>query len=95
MKRILKINTNDRRNQKYVDAIKKYKKYKPEFDDRFTILKTSTKSSPGFEVQLIGFDGTIKKRYKTFAPTKIIKDIDNMKMGYLRKSNIKNYKIIY
>ena len=77
--RIILIKTPSKNHPLFKKAIQKYKKNYKHFYKRYTVLKY--KISKKFKVILIGFDGTIKKKYNKFSTSKIIKDIESMPMG--------------
>ena len=77
--RIVLIKTPSKDHPLYLNALRNYKKNKKRFYKRYTILKY--KISKNFEVILIGFDGTVKKKYDKFSSSKIIRDIESMPMG--------------
>lgn len=77
--RIILIETPSKNHPLYIKAVHKYKKNKKRFYKRYTILKY--KISKKFKVILIGFDGTVKKKYNKFSTSKIIQDIESMPMG--------------
>ena len=71
----------------------KYNKNLYEFHKRFTRLRTNVnKKYKKLEIKLKGFDGTVKKTYNKFEPKLILKDIDSMPMGHLRK-NVKSLSL--
>lgn len=85
--RILLVYTDNYNNEKYKKSKELYKKYIKQFHKRYVKFITYKKSTNKFKIELIGFDGKVKKKYNNMDVKKILKDIENMPMGYLR-----NYK---
>ena len=83
-KRIIIIKTPSETHPYYIKAIKKYKQNKKRFYKRYVELKI--KKSNEFKVILIGFDGTVKKKYNKFSTTQIIEDIESMPMGKIYRT---------
>ncbi len=83
-KRIIIIKTPSETHPNYIKAIKKYKQNKKRFYKRYVELKI--KKSNEFKVILIGFDGTVKKKYNKFSTTQIINDIESMPMGQIYRT---------
>ena len=75
LQRIVKIKTPNYTNDAYKKAKKTIKKHNDKFYDRYTIFKSEL-GHDELSIELIGFDGEIKKTYKSFNYQKIIKDID-------------------
>jgi len=87
--RILLVYTPDRQNKKYLQTKNKFDKFLYKFHKVFLILKT--KKSNKFYIELIGFDGTVKKTYTKLSVTQVLKDISKMPMGKL--TNPKNLSL--
>lgn len=88
------VKTPDYKNKSYIKTKKFYQINKKEFHDRYTKLK-SIKNMKKFEIELIGFDGTIKKTYKkvnSFSKN-VLKDIDAMPMGNIRRGDLINLSL--
>ena len=83
-KRIILIKTPSETHPNYIKAIRKYKKNKKRFYKRYVELKIQ--KSNEFKVILIGFDGTVKKKYNKFSTTQIINDIESMPMGQIYRT---------
>lgn len=83
-KRIILIKTPSETHPNYIKAIRKYKKNKKRFYKRYVKLKIQ--KSNEFKVILIGFDGTVKKKYNKFSTTQIINDIESMPMGQIYRT---------
>lgn len=82
--RIILIKTPSKNHPQYIKAVKKYNNNKKRFYKRYTVLKY--KISNKFKIILIGFDGTVKKKYSKFSTSKIIQDIESMPMGQYYRS---------
>lgn len=89
MYRILLIETPSYKNKKYQIVKNKFNKNLYEFHK--LCLKIKSKISSEFNIKLIGFDGKIKKIYKNFNKSKIIKDIKSMPMGNIKCSGLSLY----
>lgn len=73
---------------------KKYNNHLYAFHSRYTKLSiTIDKLYKTLEIYLVGFDKTRKKKYTTFLPKKIIKDIDNMPLGKIQKKDMKSLSL--
>jgi len=83
--RIILIETPDYNNEKYQVAKHKYKKNLEEFHKRYVKLVTKKDSDLKFKVKLIGFDGEVKKVYHSLDPEKVLRAIDAMPMGDVRR----------
>lgn len=84
--RILLVKTPSRQDSRYQKIKDSYKTNLKKFHSYY--VKMITRVDPKLNkpvVQLIGFDGTIKKTYENLIPSKIFSDIDQMPMGSLRK----------
>jgi hypothetical protein len=91
MNRIIYIHTN-KGNVNIKKIREEFNKNLYEFHKRFTKIKFCLdKETKGTTIKLQGFDGTIKKKYRKFNVKKILKDIDNMPMGGLRKKSLSLY----
>ena len=76
--RILLIETNDYKNDKYLECKKIYNDNLQEFHKRHIRLLTDKNENLKFKIKLIGFDGTIKKEFKKLNPKTIFKLIKLM-----------------
>lgn len=79
--RILLIHTNSYKNKEYLNAKDTYQKNIKEFHKRHVKLLTNRKKENKFKIQIIGFDGKVKKNYKEINANKIFKLIDAMPMA--------------
>lgn len=79
--RVLLINTPDYDNKKYKDAVKEYNNNIYELHKRYLILRVRKDNI--FSINLIGFDGKVKKKYDKINIKDIKKTIDAMPMGKL------------
>ena len=92
--RILLIFIDSYKNSKYLKIKEEYQKNIKEFHKRHVKLLTSRSKEHKFNVQVIGFDGKVKKNYKTFNSNRIFKLIDTMPMAKLEsKINAKNLSL--
>jgi len=62
-----------------------------DFHKRFTKIKFCYGDKKGLTIKLVGFDGTVKKTYRKFNPKKILKDIDAMPMGDIKRKSLSLY----
>jgi hypothetical protein len=62
--RLLIIQTNSYKNEKYIKNKEKYEKYKYEFHKYNIKLLTLKNKDYNFMIYLIGYDGKLKKTYK-------------------------------
>lgn len=81
--RLLVIYTPSYKNEKYKLAKEKYEDNIKEFHKRFIKLIVNVNKNNKFEIHLIGFDGTVKKKYKTINKKDIFTLVDNMPMSKL------------
>ena len=79
--RIILVEYVDKNDKNFLNAKKKYESNLQEFHKYFVIFKK--KKSKEFKIKLIGFDGTVKKIYKSINKKNIISDIKKMPMGNL------------
>lgn len=68
-----------------------FKKNIYDFHKRFTKIKFCYEDKKGLTIKLVGFDGTVKKTYRKFNPKKILKDIDAMPMGHIKRKSLSLY----
>jgi len=87
--RILLVYTDNYNNEKYKKSKVLYKKYIKKFHKRYVKFITYKKSTHKFNVSFMGFDSKVKKKYNKMDVKKILKDIENMPMGYLRNNKDK------
>ncbi len=89
--RILLVTTPSYQNDRYLETKKIFEKNKKEFHKRY--LKMVTRKGEKFGIELIGFDGGVKERYRKLDPKRVIKDIEAMPMGDLvRPTNLSLYE---
>ena len=62
---------------------KKHIKNIIKFHKRYIRGVTYKSAKNNFKIQLIGFDGNLKKEYKNINVKRILKDIEKMPMGHL------------
>lgn len=86
--RLLIIQTNSYKNQKYIKTKEKYEKSKYEFHKYNVKLITLKNKNYDFNIYLIGYDGKLKKTYKNLNKNSILKNIKSMPMGKI-ESNLK------
>lgn len=84
--RILLVKTPNYKNKTYVETKELYQKYIKEFHKRYIKILSSSKKDQEFQILLIGFDGKVKKKYKTLKPKSIFKKVDEMPLGELMKN---------
>lgn len=77
------------KNEKYLDAKKIYNDNLYEMHKRYIKLKTIIDEKKAFSINLIGFDGTCKKKYRKLNISKLFSDIEKMPMG--KKINLSLY----
>ena len=95
--RLLIIQDNNLKSNNIVNSVKIFNKNKYEFHKRNIKLIKNKCNKCNFHIYLIGYDGTLKKKYKKFDFNKIINDIDKMPLSKLKKNDKKlslyeNYK---
>ena len=83
--RILLIYVESYKNEKYQKIKEEYQENIKEFHKRHVKLLTNRNKDNKFNIQIIGFDGKVKKNYKKFNVNKIFKLIDAMPMAKLEK----------
>lgn len=83
--RLLYITTPSYKNEKYIETKKIYEKNIKDFHKRYIRLITKRNKELKFMIHLIGFDGTIKKKYNKLEPKKVLALVDSMPMA---KANI-------
>jgi len=84
--RILLLNTMCYGDSNYKRSKKLYQEHIREFHKRHVKLMSNRKKGLKFSINLIGFDGTIKKEFYTLVPKYIFEFIDSMPMSNLLKS---------
>ena len=84
--RILLLNTTCYRDVNYKRSKELYQEYIKEFHKRHVKLMSNRKKGLSFSIQLIGFDGTLKKEFDTLVPKDIFELIDSMPMSNELKS---------
>ena len=89
--RLLIIQTNSYKNEKYIKNKEKYEKYKYEFHKYNIKLLTLKNKDYNFMIYLIGYDGKLKKTYKQINKNTIINNIKSMPMGKI-EYNLKEKK---
>ena len=78
--RILLLNTTCYRDSNYKRSKELYQEYIKEFHKRHVKLMSNRKMSHKFSINLIGYDGTLKKKFDTLEPKEIFELIDSMPM---------------
>jgi len=86
--RILLIHTNSYKNEEYKKVKVKYEDNIKEFHKRKIKLLTNRKLDNNFNIQIIGYDGEVKKNYKSLNILKLFKLVDSMPMS--KKTTPKN-----
>ena len=89
--RILLIHTNSYKNEDYKKVKLKYEENIKEFHKRKIKLLTNRKLDNKFNIQIIGYDGKVKKNYKSLNVIKLFKLIDAMPMS--KKATPKNLSL--
>ncbi len=90
--RLLLIYTDNYKNKKYIDSKKLYKKHMVKFHKRYVKFITYKSKKNNFKIELIGFDGKVKKKYKSMDVKNIFTDIDKMPLGHIRNENLSLYE---
>lgn len=90
--RLILVYTNSYKNEDYIESKKLYKKNIVKFHKRYVKFITYKSSKNSFKIELFGFDGKLKKKYKSMDVEKILKDIENMPMGHIRNENLSLYE---
>ena len=91
--RLLLLYTDSYKNKEYILSKEIFKKNIIKFHKRYVKLITyKSKKNKNFKIELIGFDGKIKHQYKKLNVKKILKDIEDMPMGYLRNEKLSLYE---
>jgi hypothetical protein len=92
--RILLIYIDSYKNEQYLKIKEKYQDNIKEFHKRHVKLLTNLNKENKFNIQIIGFDGKVKKNYKTYNSNRIFKLIDSMPMAkYKSKIDAKNLSL--
>jgi len=89
--RILLIHVDSYKNKKYLKIKDEYQDNIKEFHKRHIKLLTNRNKENKFNIQIIGFDGKVKKNYKLLNVSKIFKLIDSMPMAKLEAKNLSLY----
>ena len=89
--RILLIYTDSYKNNKYLKVKEKYQDNIKEFHKRNVKLLTNRKIDNKFNIQIIGYDGKVKKNYKSLNIKNIFKLIDSMPLS--KKTTPKNLSL--
>lgn len=79
--RLLILVTPSRKNKDYLRSTEIYQQNIKSFHRKHVKLTTQVKKNSKFQVQLVGFDGTLKKTYPKLNPKKVFGDISEMPMG--------------
>tara|TARA_Y100000589_G_C27094189_1_gene605238 strand:- start:236 stop:760 length:525 start_codon:yes stop_codon:yes gene_type:complete len=90
--RLIIVYTNNYENKDYIKSKKLYKKNIVKFHKRYVKFITYKSSKNSFKIELFGFDGKLKKKYKNMDVKKILKDIEKMPMGHIRNENLSLYE---
>ena len=85
--RIILLNTTCYRDSNYKRSKELYQEYIKEFHKRHVKLMSNRKKGLSFSIKLIGYDGTLKKKFDTLVPEDIFELIDSMPMSNELKSN--------
>lgn len=92
--RILLIYVDSYKNEQYLKIKEKYQDNIKEFHKRHVKLLTNRNKENKFNIQIIGFDGKVKRNYKTYNSNRIFKLIDSMPMAkYKSKIDAKNLSL--
>ena len=92
--RILLLSTTCYRDSNYKKSKELYQKHIKEFHKRHVKLLTNRNKENKFNIQIIGFDGKVKRNYKTYNSNRIFKLIDSMPMAkYKSKIDAKNLSL--
>ena len=92
--RILLIFVDSYKNTKYIKVKEQYQENIKEFHNRHVKMLTRRNKDNKFNIQIIGFDGKVKKNYKTFNSNRIFKLIDAMPIAKQNKKiNAKNLSL--
>ena len=92
--RILLIYVDSYKNEQYLKIREKYQDDIKEFHKRHVKLLTNRNKENKFNIQIIGFDGKVKRNYKTYNSNRIFKLIDSMPMAkYKSKIDAKNLSL--
>ena len=95
--RILLLNTTCYRDVNYRRSKELYQEYIKEFHKRHVRLISNRKKGLKFSIKLIGYDGTLKKKFDTLEPKGIFGLIDSMlisnelKSGKIQPLNLSLY----
>ena len=79
--RILLLNTTCYRDSNYKKSKELYQEYIKEFHKRHVKLMSNRKKGLKFSINLIGYDGTLKRKFSDFEPKNIFETIDSMPMS--------------
>ena len=82
--RVLLVKTHDYKNLKYKKAKELYQRDIKHFHKRIIKL-VSKKTGKDFSIELFGFDGKKKRKFKNFVSQKIFKTVDQMPMSKIPK----------
>ena len=85
--RILLINTSCYRDTNYKRSKELYQEYIKDFHKRHVKLVSNRKKRLKFSIELIGYDGTLKKKYNTLVAKDIFELIDSMPASKSLKSS--------
>ena len=79
--RILVLNTTCYQDKEYIKSRNLYYKHINDFKIRNVKLLANRKKGLKFNVNLVGFDGTLKLKSETLIPNNLFKIIDKMPMS--------------
>lgn len=82
--RLLLIETDDYKNEKYLETKKIYEDNLQQFHQRYIRFQTYKNKNNKFNIKLIGFDGTVKKEFKKLNPNTIFKLIKKMPISQIQ-----------
>ena len=92
--RILCIQSNNTNDLKLIKSKNIYKSYEKEFHKKNIKLISFISKKKDFRIGLYGYDGKLKKIYKSLNPKKIFKNIEDMPVGkYEKKINNKKLSL--
>ena len=89
MYRVLLVHTPSYKDKRYLQIKETYNDNIKEFHKRYTKLKTE--KSDTFYIQLIGYDGTVKKEYKSLNVKRVFNAIDSMPLSNVKGTNLSLY----
>ena len=87
--RLIVVDTPSYKNEDYLKTKKIYEKNIKRFHKRFIKLISNRNKDNKFKINLIGFDGLIKKKFNILEPEEIFKIVDKMPLGKIMKENPK------